>query len=170
MNTILGGLGIPRKRQVFYSFHYANDAFRVQQIRNMGAIEGNAPCSPSAWETVKRQGSAAIERWIDENMRNRSCVIVLVGRETAFRPWVRYEICKAWDEKKALFGIYIHNLRCPREGACIAGPNPFASIGLNNGQMLATYVPCYDPGPDAYNVIRANMDTWIERAIATKRQ
>jgi len=30
---------IMAKRQVFYSFHYANDVMRVQQIRNIGMIE-----------------------------------------------------------------------------------------------------------------------------------
>ena len=33
------------KRQVFYSFHYDNDAMRVQQVRNIGALEGNTPVS-----------------------------------------------------------------------------------------------------------------------------
>ena len=42
------------KRQVFYSFHFDNDVFRVQQIRNIGAIEGNTPVSPNEWETVKK--------------------------------------------------------------------------------------------------------------------
>lgn len=28
------------KRKVFYSFHYDNDVFRVQQIRNMGGKNG----------------------------------------------------------------------------------------------------------------------------------
>ena len=28
------------KRQVFFSFHYANDVWRVGQIRNIGTIEG----------------------------------------------------------------------------------------------------------------------------------
>jgi hypothetical protein len=28
------------KRKVFYSFHFDNDVFRVQQIRNMGILEG----------------------------------------------------------------------------------------------------------------------------------
>ena len=30
---------IMAKRQVFYSFHYANDVMRVQQIRTIGMIE-----------------------------------------------------------------------------------------------------------------------------------
>jgi hypothetical protein len=170
MNSLLRRpvLPIPR-RQVFHSFHYANDAFRAQQIRNIGMIEGNSPCSANEWEAIKRQGNSAIERWIDENMRNRSCVVVLVGSETAFRPWVDYEIRKAWNEKRGLFGIYVHNLNCPRQGRCAQGQNPFARIFLQNAQPLSNYVSCHDPGFDAYNVISRMMGTWIETAIRTKR-
>jgi len=35
------------KRQIFYSFHYANDVMRVQQIRNIGMLEDNSPVSPN---------------------------------------------------------------------------------------------------------------------------
>lgn len=35
------------KRQVFYSFHFDNDVMRVQQIRNMGVIEGEEPVRPN---------------------------------------------------------------------------------------------------------------------------
>ena len=56
------------KRQIFYSFHFANDVFRVQQIRNIGALEDNKPVSANDWEEVKKKGDAAIEKWIDDNM------------------------------------------------------------------------------------------------------
>lgn len=67
------------KRQIFYSFHYANDVMRVQQIRNIGALEDNKPVAPNVWEEVRRRGDAGIKRWIDDNMAYRSCVVVLVG-------------------------------------------------------------------------------------------
>jgi len=153
------------KRQVFYSFHYANDVMRVQQIRNIGIIEGNTPVSVNEWETIKRFGDQAIKRWIDNNMKYRSCVIVLVGSETASRKWVKYEIEKAWNDGKGLMGIYIHNIRDPRYGVCKKGENPFASYKLGS-TCLADIVPCYDPNPyDAYNDIRDNITSWIERAI-----
>lgn len=44
------------QRQVFYSFHYKQDSRRVAQIRNIGAIEGNAPVSDNDWEDVKKGG------------------------------------------------------------------------------------------------------------------
>lgn len=153
------------KRQVFYSFHYGNDVMRVQQIRNMGILEGNEPVSPNEWEQVKRSGDVAIKRWIDSNMKYRSCVIVLIGEETANRPWVKYEIEKAWAEKKAMLGIYIHNLKDPRTGTCRQGKNPFGQFTVN-GRNLSDLVPCYNPNPyDAYNDIKNNMSGWIEYAI-----
>src|SRR2546425_12427229 len=110
---------------VFYSFHYDNDVFRVQQVRNMGVVDGNEPVSPNDWEQVKRQGDAAVEGWIDEGMKYKRCVIVLIGSATASRKWVKHEIKRAWELKKGLFGIYIHNLKCPRTGTCAKGANPF---------------------------------------------
>lgn len=153
------------KRQVFYSFHYGNDVMRVQQIRNIGVLEGNTPASPNEWEQVKRSGDRAIENWIDNAMKYRSCVIVLVGAETASRQWVQYEIKKAWADGKGLFGIYIHNIRDPRTGTCRQGANPFSQFTLDD-KNFADIVPCYNPNSwDAYGDIRNNIDSWIEHAI-----
>ncbi len=95
------------REPVFYSFHYDNDVFRVQQIRNMGVVDGNVPVSPNDWEQVKRKGDAAVEKWIDDSLKYKRCVIVLIGSQTANRPWVKYEIKRAWQLKKGLFGIYM---------------------------------------------------------------
>jgi hypothetical protein len=162
------------KRQIFYSFHYDNDVFRVQQIRNIGALEENTPVSPNEWEKVKKGGDTAIEKWIDDNMKNRSCVVVLVGEETAKRPWVKYEIQKAWNDGKGLLGIFIHNLKDPRYsqippyyGKCNKGNNPFFEFTMERDQSrLSSIVKCYDPSPtDAYNAIKNNIESWIEEAI-----
>ncbi len=160
------------KRQVFYSFHYDKDVFRVQQIRNIGALEDNQPASPNTWETINRYGDDAIKKWIDNNMQNRSCVIVLVGEQTANRKWVKYEIKKAWNDGRGLLGIYIHNIKDPRPGYgyCRQGANPFASFTLG-ARRLSDIVPCINPNPrDAYNDIRNNMDKWIEEAIAIRQR
>ena len=41
----------------------------------------------------------------------RSCVVVLIGSETASRKWVQYEIEQGWKRGKGVVGIYIHNLK-----------------------------------------------------------
>ena len=157
------------KRQVFYSFHYENDVFRVQQIRNIGALEDNKPVSANEWESVKRGGEASIKKWIDDNLRYKSCVIVLVGEETANRKWVRYEIEKAWELGKGLVGVYIHNLKDPRTGKSSKGKNPFDQFEFNDGTKLSSVVNCYNPNPnDAYNEIKNNLEDWIEEAIASR--
>lgn len=153
------------KEPVFYSFHYANDVFRVQQIRNMGVVDGNEPVSPNDWEQVKRGGDAAVQRWVDENMKYKRCVIVLIGLATASRKWVKYEIKRAWEMKKGLFGIYIHNLKDPRTGACGKGPNPFGNWNVS-GQSMANLITCHDPNAwDAYGDISRYMATWVSQAI-----
>ncbi|MBI1890268.1 MAG: TIR domain-containing protein [Burkholderiales bacterium] len=153
------------KRKVFYSFHFDNDVFRVQQVRNMGVIDGNEPVTPNGWEQIKRT-SGGVERWIDENMKGKSCVIVLIGAKTAERPWVKYEIKRAWEQGKGLFGIHVHNLKCPRTGTCLKGSNPFASMKFTRANN-EIYVPkVYDPSfIDAYGDIKQNLSNWIERAI-----
>lgn len=154
---------------VFYSFHFDNDVMRVQQIRNIGILEGNSPASPNDWERLKRTGEAAVKRWIDDNMKYKRCVIVLIGSHTADRHWVQYEIQKAWHEGRALFGIYIHNLRCPRNGISGKGKNPFDYFQVENGTKLSSLVRCYNPNPrSAYDDIKNNIENWIDLAIANK--
>lgn len=158
------------KRQIFYSFHYDNDVFRVQQIRNIGTLENNEPVSANDWETVKRGGETSIKRWIDENLKYKSCLVVLIGSETANRKWVKYEIEKAWNDGRAVLGIYIHNLKCPRKGTCNQGINPFESFTLKDGRKLSSVVKCYNPvSYDAYNNIKNNIEYWIEDAINSRR-
>ncbi len=120
-------------RQVFYSFHFKNDVMRVQQIRNIGTIEDNKPVSENRWEEIRENGKDSIKKWIDDNMSYRSCVIVLVGEETTDREWVQYEIKKAWEDGKGLLGIYIHNIKCPRNGKCNKGENPFEQFSFKDG-------------------------------------
>lgn len=155
------------KRQIFYSFHFDNDVMRVQQVRNIGALEDNKPVSANDWEKIKRSGDTAIEKWIDDNMKYRSCLVVLVGEKTSERKWVKKEIRKAWNSKKGVVGIYIHNLKDPKTGKCNKGKNPFDLFTLKNGQKkLSKYVKCYDPDSnDAYNWIAKYLESAVEEAI-----
>jgi len=147
------------KRQIFYSFHYDNDVFRVQQIRNIGTLEDNKPVSINEWETVKRGGDLAIKKWIDDNLKYKNCLVVLIGSE----------IEKAWTDGKAIVGVYVHNLKCPRKGICQQGSNPFDQFSLKDGRKLSSVVKCYNPNVyDPYNSIANNLEKWIEEAIANR--
>lgn len=152
------------KRKVFYSFHFDNDVMRVQQIRNMGLLEGDEPVSPNTWEQIKRTDQG-VKNWINQNLNGKSCLVVLIGSQTASRPWVNYEIRRAWEEGKAVVGVYIHRLNCPRHGFGTKGDNPFDQITFRrDGRVIKPLV--YEPSfYDAYNDIKNNLSTWVENAI-----
>lgn len=160
------------KRQVFYSFHYENDVRRAAQIRAIGVLEGNEPVSENDWEDVKKGGNLAIKKWINKNMENRSCLIVLVGSDTAKRQWVKYEIEYALKRKMGVFGIYIHNIKDPllckegKNGTCLQGENPFINYTVNGSSLK-----CYNPASnDAYEDIKRNLSSWVEEAISQAKE
>lgn len=157
---------------VFYSFHFKNDSMRAQQIRNIGALEGNEPVSANEWEAIRQKGNGAIQEWIDENMKWRRCVVVLIGSETYSRPWVHYEIKRAWELRKGLVGIHIHNVSCPRQGTCSRGQNPFQYVKNSQGQAISNYIATHDPWSSAYTEIRQNLESWVRNAVmaATTRE
>jgi hypothetical protein len=97
-------------RKVFFSFNFKEDHWRAATVRGIGSVEGNTELSDNDWEAVKKKGDAAVENWIDGQMQGKSCVVVLVGANTANRPWIDYEIKQAWKLKKGLVGIRIHRL------------------------------------------------------------
>ena len=154
------------KRRVFYSFHYAADNWRAATVRNIGAVEGNRPATDNQWETVKRGGDAAIRRWIDGQLKYRSCTLVLVGSATAGRPWIDYEIRKSWKEGMGLAGIHIHGLLDRNRRPSLKGRIPFQNFTVRdlagNKRSLASVVKCYDP-PGATSKQRY---AWIEDKLA----
>lgn len=153
---------------VFYSFHYDRDHWGVQQIVNMGALEGQPILNAQDWEAVQRQGPAAVQKWIDGQMAYKTAVIVLIGAQTASRPWVKYEISKGWNDKRGLVGVRIHGLQNSAGSTDSKGANPFGLVTLPNGKTVADYVTVHDPaGADSRAVhatIKTNLARWAAGA------
>lgn len=146
---------------VFYSFHYQEDSWRVQQIMNMGVVDGQRINSQN-WESVKRQGDRAIKKWIDDEMRYKSAVIVLNGLYTAGRPWVQYEIQRAWEIRKPLLSIDINGLLDQNGNTDTPGSDPFSCIR----DFEAMFIPCHRPagtGQQVYKQIRTWLPTWADQ-------
>ena len=160
------------QRRVFFSFHYERDAWRAAQVWNMGVVEGNRPVTPQQWEEIKRGGQAAIKRWIDEQMATRSCVVVLIGSETAGRGWIEYEIKKAWADRKGVLGIYIHRLKDRDRRQDRKGENPFVRFPFGDGtfaNIVKAYDSQYAESDQVYADISRNIATWIEEAIEIRK-
>ena len=155
-------------KSVFYSFHYERDVHRVQLVRNINALEGQPLLNSQKWEEVRRQGEQAIKDWIHDQMSYKKAVIVLIGKQTASREWVIYEIEKAWKDKKPLLGVYIHGLSSMGT-VDSAGPNPFSKAEGVSG------VPVFDPtvrdgqgnidSQATYNNLKQNLETWSGQGL-----
>lgn len=153
------------KPSVFYSFHFDNDVFRVQLIRNMHVLAGKEPVEPNAWEQI-RKSDQSIQRWIDTNMAEADAVVVLIGKDTYSRPWVKYEIQQAWRTGKPLLGVHIHNLDSMGKGGCAKGRNPFDHFTYQRNGKPVDAPPAYDPHwLDAYNDIAKNLPGWVSKAM-----
>lgn len=160
-------------RKVFYSFHFTLDSWRASQVRNIGIVEGNQPVSDNDWEDVKRGGNDAIQKWINNQLHGRSCTIVLIGKNTAGRKWIKYEIEKSWNDGKGVVGIYVHNLKNVNGEQTSKGNNPFDDFTMKrNGKKLSSIVKVYDPpysdSTDVYDYIKNNLESWVEEAISIR--
>jgi hypothetical protein len=160
-------------RKCFYSFHYQPDCVRASQVRNIGTIEGNAPARDNDWETITNGGDKAIADWITEQMKGKTCAIMLIGQNTANRKWINHEIVKAWDRGLGLVGIRIHGLKNFAGETVFAGANPFDFIThAPTKKPLSQIVKLYDPvGADSkakYAWIANNLADKVEEAIAIR--
>lgn len=177
------------KRQVFFSFHFGNDVWRVGQIRNIGTIEGQELFSDNGWEKVRLKSDSAIKAWIDKELDMRSCVVVLIGSETASRKWVQYEIEQAWKRGKGIVGIYINKLKNSKGEQDSKGRNPFKQfcidktftyIGLNEepadanevnlATVCRTFDSIYQNSELVYDDIKEKIESLIEEAIVIRNK
>lgn len=162
-------------RRVFYSFHYKLDSHRVQQVKQMGKVEGQPLLSSNEWEEVKRGGDIAIRKWINDQMDGKSCLVVLIGSRTAGRKWVNYEIEKAWNGDRGVVGVYIHRLKSLDGKQSAKGCNPFDGFTVGTARRkMSSIVKDYDPGffmtsKGAYEYIKDNLAGWVEEAIQIRQ-
>lgn len=145
-------------RKVFYSFHFDNDNWRAAQFRNIGAVEGDKPLNGNKWEDVKSKSDAIIKAWIDDNIKDKSCLIVLIGEKTSERKWVKYEINRAWELGKAVCGIYIHKLEDVNGKQSLKGNNPLDS-------NIPVFDSSYGTSKYVYDDIKNNISDLVEKAI-----
>lgn len=163
--------GEEKVRRAFYSFHFAGDAWRVSQVRNIGKVMDNKPVSDNNWEEVKKGGEKRIKEWIDEQLENRSVAVVLIGAKTAERKWVKYEIKRAWEKRLGVVGVRIHGLKDQDCQTSTYGENPFAKLTVDDGpldKIVKTYNPEGKDSAEVYNSIRKNLPDWVEEGISIR--
>ncbi len=134
----------------------------------MGVVEEQPILSANKWEEIENQGDAAVKKWIDDNLKGKSCLIVLIGQRTASRKWVQYEIKKAFDDGKGVFGVYIHNLKDSVGNQASMGQSPFDGFTVGSDPLskwAKVYNPPYTTSSNVYDYIKNNLADWVEKAI-----
>ncbi|MCB9894498.1 MAG: TIR domain-containing protein [Planctomycetes bacterium] len=167
---------------VFFSFHYERDVSRAWQVRNSWVTQSGGDAGfddRGLREAVKRNDDKGIRAAINRGLRETSVTAVLIGAETACRPWVQYEIARTFERGNALLGIYIHNVKCmqtrkgDRKGA---NPFRFVDVEIDEGGFFGERwvtkslwnahrdaIPMFDWVEDGgYE----NLGDWIEQAVA----
>jgi hypothetical protein len=134
---LLDPLAIPRStvlttRYVYFSFHYARDIFRVQQVKNHWVAKGNYSAAGyfdgSLEEKAKKESDRAVKMAINRGMVGSTVTCVLIGAKTSARQWVAYEIFRSVERGMGIFGVRIHNLKVPRLGTDVFGDLPFINL------------------------------------------
>ena len=142
---------------MFFSFHYEQDAWRAAIVRNSQQfpVKGALGRFSDAvdWEEVKKQGDAAIIRWINKQLQYTSVTVVLIGAETSTRRWVKHEIKQSIDRGNGLLGVRIHGISDATGKTSSPGSDPWL-LKLHNFQI---YDWIRDKG-------RVNLGSWIEQA------
>ena len=118
-------------RRVFFSLHYERDIWRASIVRKSWVTKKDREAAgffdASIWEDAKKKGDAAIKKMIDNALVGTSVTAVLVGRQTANRDYVKYEIKKSIERGNGLLGVRIEKIKNRNGEVDEAGPNPLPS-------------------------------------------
>ncbi|MDR5728559.1 MAG: TIR domain-containing protein [Terriglobia bacterium] len=155
-------------RKVFFSFHYERDAQRAAVVRNHAVTkdgdEAAGYVDKAAWESIEKQGDAAIKKWIAEQLQGTSVTVVLVGPETSNRRWVQYELQESYARGNGLMSVTLHNIKDFAESTDTPGNTTFGSLGKDkNGNEVYFFQvgKTYDwVNNDGYK----NFGAWVEEA------
>jgi MTH538 TIR-like domain (DUF1863) len=119
-------------------------------------------------------GRRASDQEMDRRpMDGRSCTVVLVGTNTANRPWINHEIVESWNRGMGVVGLRIHGLKNLAGLISESGLNPFDFVTHGpSGQPLSALARCYDPaGADSkarYAWIAQYLSDAVEEAVAIR--
>jgi hypothetical protein len=123
---------------------------RVQQIKQhyitRGTYTETGFFDGSLEERAKRDGDAVVKKLIDNGLAGSSVLCVLIGKETYTRRWVDYEILKAVEYGMGVFGIRIHQLKDPKQGADTPGSSPFQFLGYGTKESKLNPMIHYQSG------------------------
>lgn len=140
LSSLLGAMPKIQKRKVYFAFHF-DDVMRVNNVRQAWKI-GHPDAATmrsfydsSLWESRQLESPESLKNLIREGVKYTSAVCVLVGSETWYRRWVRYEIARAVIDDRGLLAVHLNNIEHhQRRQRDPLGPNPLQFMGVGKVQ------------------------------------
>lgn len=114
-------------RHAFFSFHYQNDVWRSNVVRNCNALDVGVETTffdAVEREEVKSDSREEIKNWIDEQLRQTSVTALIIGEKTADRDFIRYEIKRSIERGNGVVGVRVHDIPDENGETSLKGPNP----------------------------------------------
>lgn len=158
-------------RRVFFSFHYENDVTRSMVVRNSWTIRGKEQAGfidKAEFEKIKRNGDAAIKKWIDNQLIGTSVTVVLIGAETLDRKYIQYEIEQSYKRGNAILAVKVGSIKDFSQKTSI-NQSLIKIVGHKTDSSALWFNEIVDGVydyivNDGYN----NLGTWIENAAKSK--
>lgn len=155
-------------RKVFFSFHYENDVWRTNIVRNSWITKPDRETAgfidAADFETIKKGGDSAIKKWIESQLVGTSVTVVLIGSETNNRDYIKYELEQSWKKENGILGIYIHQLKDKYGNSSPKGNNTFGPIFSGSSDTKKYFYERFETydwvDDDGYN----NLGIWVSNA------
>ena len=118
-------------RRAFFSFHYQADVQRAMVVRNSWVTQERTSAGffdSSVFEASQKESDDALKRFLREGLQNTSVTVVLAGKQTFERRWVRYELVQSFRRGSGILCAQIDQIKNLAQETTPRGENPLNSL------------------------------------------
>ena len=155
-------------RKTFFSFHFKNDVWRANQVRNSWVTQGKTAAGfidATDFEKIEKEGENAVKKWIDDQLDGTTVTVVLIGTDTSNRYYVKYELQQSLKRGNGIVGAFIHDLKDKDGKTAVKGDALFGVLGKgtdgNDIYFSSVAKTCDYVADDGYK----NLGDWIEGSL-----
>ena len=123
----------PRKRRLFLSFH-AEDKQQVQGFRLMcknPRMEEHDFYESCLSVPINSEDGTYLRQMLREKIKRCHVLVCLIGNGTAWREWVDWEVCTAYEMHKGVCGVRLKGSRGRTPPELVARRAPVASWDMD---------------------------------------
>lgn len=155
----------------FFMFDTDGDLSRARKLTATDDVKVAAEPPIADYANMVDQSDDEIRFWIDAQLAATSCLVVLIGQNTANQRWVKYAIGMARQLELPMIGVAIDKLTDDGGNQGVVGPNPFTNAGMSARAIsaLEIYEPPFTTSSFARAHIRYGLPEWVETAIRENR-